>query len=121
MPISILIVDDHDAIRRALHRFFDSHPDFQVCGEAADGFEAIDGARRLKPDVVVLDFAMPNMNGLEVARKISSMFPDLPILMLTSHKSSVLESSARKAGIRAVVSKADGLERLREEIQKSVG
>jgi len=95
VPISIVIVDDHDAVRRALRRFFGSFPDFQVCGEAADGLDAIENTKRLKPDVLLQNFAMPRLDGLQAARAISPIFPNLPMVMLTSHKSELLESSAQ--------------------------
>jgi len=118
VSISILVADDSDSIRRALRFYFNSHADFCVCGEAADGIEAIENTRRLKPDVVVLDFVMPRLNGLETARAIRSISPDLPVIMFTSHMSNALEEQARVAGIRSVLSKTDGLELLLKEIRK---
>jgi DNA-binding NarL/FixJ family response regulator len=113
-----LVADDSDSIRRALRFYFNSRADFCVCGEAADGIEAIENTRRLKPDVVVLDFVMPRLNGLETARAIRSISPDLPVIMFTSHMSNALEEQARVVGIRSVLSKTDGLELLLKEIRK---
>jgi len=67
VPKSVLIVDDHEAVRRELRRLFQSQPEFTVCGEAADGAEAISKAEQLSPALVILDLAMPEMNGLEAA------------------------------------------------------
>ncbi|HEX4076108.1 MAG TPA: response regulator transcription factor [Candidatus Acidoferrales bacterium] len=118
MPVSILLVDDSFAIRRALRLFLNSCSDCLVCGEAADGLEAIENTQQLRPDVVVLDLVMPKLNGLETASVLASRFPDLPIIMFTSHMSNALERQARAVGIRAVLSKTDGLESLLNEIQK---
>ena len=71
---SVLIVDDHPAIRRALRAAFERQPGFTVCGEAEDGFDAISKAKRLSPDLIVLDLRMPVMDGLEAARELKRLF-----------------------------------------------
>jgi len=75
----ILIADDNAMVRRALRRLIESHSDWQVCGEAMGGREAIDRARELHPDVLVLDLMMPGMNGFEAARQLAELEPKLPI------------------------------------------
>lgn len=117
VAVSILIVDDNKSVRCALRLFLTAHR-FRICAEAADGSEAIEHARRLNPDVVVLDFAMPGLNGLDTARVLASACPDLPVIMFTSHASRALETQAQALGIRAVLSKTDGLDLLVEEIRK---
>src|SRR6202790_3259510 len=86
MPKYVLIVDDHEAIRRELRRLFQSQPEFTVCGEAVDGVDAISKAQQLSPDLIILDFAMPEMNGLEAAIAIRYMMPDTALFLLTPYR-----------------------------------
>lgn len=83
----------------------ESRPEWKVCGEAEDGQEAVSKAVVLKPDLIILDLAMPIMNGLKAAREICKVMPAVPILMHTTHISSELELEAKKAGVRQVISK----------------
>jgi two-component system nitrate/nitrite response regulator NarL len=107
--ISVLIVDDHEAFRRTLRLRFESLPAFTVCGEAADGIEAIEKAQQISPDLVVLDFAMPGMNGLETAMALKCMMPSVRLFLLTVHSTREIELAARDAGISGVFSKYDNL------------
>jgi DNA-binding NarL/FixJ family response regulator len=100
----VLIADDHPQVRSVLRRLL-VEASFDVCGEAADGLEAIESARRLQPDVIVMDLRMPHMNGIEAARAIRAEFPGMPIMLLTVDLSIV--AAARKAGIRGSLSKMD--------------
>jgi DNA-binding NarL/FixJ family response regulator len=109
---SILIVDDHTAIRRALRAAFERQPGFTVCGEAEDGFDAIGKAKRLAPDLIVLDLRMPVMDGLEAARELKRLFPQIPLMMLTCYHSSAAEREALASGVTAVFSKPDGMQNL---------
>lgn len=109
---SVLIVDDHPAIRRALRTAFETQPGFTVCGEAEDGFDAIGKAKKLAPDLIVLDLRMPVMDGLEAARELKRLFPKIPLMMLTCYHSSAAESEALASGITAVFSKPDGMQNL---------
>ncbi len=102
----VLIVDDHLAMRRAVARVLESQPNVEVCGEAENGRVAIDQARRLKPDLIVLDLSMPVMNGLEAARVLRGMMPKIPILMYTSFATSNLAEEARAAGVSRVSTKS---------------
>jgi DNA-binding NarL/FixJ family response regulator len=104
---SVLIVDDHEAMRRTLRTRFEATPEFTVCGEAADGVEAVEKAQQLAPDLVILDFAMPVMNGLETAVTLKFMMPSVRVFLLTVHSSRELELAARDAGVDAVFSKYD--------------
>ena len=72
----ILIADDHEVARRGIRSLLESHPGWEVCGDAKDGRESVELARRMKPDVVLLDIGMPNLNGLEAARQILAVSPD---------------------------------------------
>ena len=111
MSIRILIADDDVSIRRLLRRLLEEHSDWSVCGEATNGQEAIQQAEKLKPDVAVLDLAMPCMNGLEAARQISKITPSASLLLLTVQEvSSQLVQDARAAGFQGAVSKGTGAE-----------
>jgi DNA-binding NarL/FixJ family response regulator len=107
LPFRILIADDHAAMRGVLRALIESHVDWQVCGEAGDGFEAVAKAEELKPDLVILDLAMPIMDGVRAAREISNAAPDMPILMHTMYGSSIVELEAKKAGVSMVVNKGE--------------
>ena len=99
----ILIVDDYADIRTALRRRLTAE-NWEVCGEVCDGLEAIEAARRLVPDLIVMDLCMPGMMGLEAARKICEEFPAMLIMLMTTPDAD-LEEAARSAGIRGTVSK----------------
>ena len=109
---SILIVDDHPAVRRALRAAFERQPGFTVCGESEDGFDAISKAKKLNPDLIVLDLRMPVMDGLEAARELKRLFPRVPLMMLTCYHSSAAEKQALDSGVTAVFSKPDGMQNL---------
>jgi DNA-binding NarL/FixJ family response regulator len=114
MAVRILIADDDASIRRLLRRLIESHADWTVCGDALDGQDAIGKTAELAPDVVVLDLAMPHMNGLQAAREISRQRPDLPMLLLTVQSvSKELTTEAAHAGFRGAVSKSTGSEVVR--------
>jgi DNA-binding NarL/FixJ family response regulator len=112
VPKSVLIVDDHEAVRRELRRLFLSQPEFTVCGEAVDGADAISKAEQLCPDLVILDLAMPEMNGLEAAGALRFIVPDATLFLLTAYKNRELELAAFQSGIHGVFSKYDDLDGL---------
>jgi DNA-binding NarL/FixJ family response regulator len=104
----ILLADDHAIIRRGLRGILETHDGWYVCGEAAtNGREAVELAVALKPDVVVLDWSMPELNGLEAAKQIRAALPETEILIFTMHESEELIREALSAGVRAVVVKSD--------------
>ena len=107
MASRILIVDDHAAVRRGLRRLLEESPEWQVVGEAIDGREAVEKTRELSPDLIVMDFLMPNMNGLEASRKITKLAHHPPILMLTMYMSRQLVEEARRAGVRGAIHKSE--------------
>ena len=125
VPKSVLIVDDHEAIRRELRRLFESQPEFTVCGEAVDGADAISKAEQLSPDLVILDLAMPEMNGLEAAGALRYMLPDARLFLLTAYNNRELELAALQQGIHAVFSKYDNpdglIRRARAELKLASG
>ena len=105
--IRILVVDDNPAVRLSLRGALEQHEDWRVCDEAGDGEEAVERFRKIRPDVIVLDFQMPEMNGLEAARIISRLSPRTPILMVTLYLSKQLSEEACKVGIRGTCAKTD--------------
>ena len=112
--MKVLIADDDASIRRLLRRLIESHEDWNVCGEAQDGNEAINKTSQLNPDVIVLDLAMPQMNGLQAGREISRSFPDVPMLLLTVQQvSKELTREALHAGFKGAISKSTGSEVVR--------
>ena len=110
-PSRLLLIDDGDAVRDVIRTFLEKKG-FEVCGEAADGVEAIEKAKSLKPDLIILDLAMPRMNGMEAASVLSGILPSVPIVLLTIYGDFMGASLAAASGITAIVSKTDGLEKL---------
>jgi len=105
--IRILIVDDNPAVRRYLRAILEQQEAWRVCGEARTGAEALHQVLESPPDLVVLDYQMPDLNGVDVAKQISEMFPKIPILMVTLHLSKQLAEAAREAGVRGACAKQD--------------
>ena len=105
--LKILIADDNESLRTALREVLSRQPGWTVCGEATNGRSAVSMALELKPDVIILDFLMPLMNGLAAAAEISKGAPQLPIVLYTMHMSAQLEREAKKVGIKKVISKTD--------------
>ena len=105
VPIRILIADDHSLIRSVLTITLENHSDWQVCGAAKNGLEAVEKAAELKPDVIILDFAMPIMHGLQAAREILLDSPGVPIVLYTNYIFPYLAPEASRAGVRRVVDK----------------
>jgi DNA-binding NarL/FixJ family response regulator len=106
---TILIVDDSAVIRHTLRSCIEQQSGWKVCGEAENGKVAVQKVRELQPDVVILDFQMPVMNGLDAARQITTIAPETPIVMFTMHSSDQLLRDAKAAGIKEVFSKSDGV------------
>jgi DNA-binding NarL/FixJ family response regulator len=106
-PVRILVADDNPLMRRCLRKLLEQQDSWQVCGEATNGREAIDQVQQASPDVVVIDFQMPEMNGLDAAKEIRRRSPELPILMVTLHMSPQLADQAKRIGIRGACDKGD--------------
>jgi DNA-binding NarL/FixJ family response regulator len=104
----ILIVDDSAQVRNALRICLQMNRAHEVCGEADNGRDGVELARRLMPDIVLLDYAMPTMNGLEAARLISSSMPTCGLILFTMFASNQLATLAQAAGVRTVISKDVG-------------
>jgi DNA-binding NarL/FixJ family response regulator len=107
MVRSVLIVDDNAFIRRALRDIFRCQQGFEVCGEAANGREAIEKAMELHPNLIVLDLSMPVMNGLAAARVLRRSLPEASLIMYSAFADRYAEQQARLIGISAVVSKSE--------------
>jgi DNA-binding NarL/FixJ family response regulator len=103
--ISVLLVDDHTLVRRGFRRMLEDEADILVVGEASDGKQAVELARSLKPQVVVMDCALPEINGLQATRKILSFAPDTLVLMLSMHTEETWVRQAMDAGARGYVLK----------------
>jgi DNA-binding NarL/FixJ family response regulator len=104
----ILIVDDNEYFLPVLRACLETQG-YEVCGEAADGVAAIERAKELKPDLIVMDMAMPRLNGMEAAAILKNLMPKIPIVLLTIHDEEVKATPTAAFGIKAVVSKADGI------------
>ena len=105
--LRILIADDHEVARRGIRSLLESHPGWEVCAEAKDGRDAVELATRIKPDLVLLDIGMPNLNGLEAARQILAITPNVAILILTMHDSDNVIREVLRAGARGFLLKSD--------------
>jgi len=108
----ILIADDHKVMRRTLRNLFSHYDKWDVCGEAADGKEAVDAAAELRPDLVLLDYKMPNKDGIEAASEIKQKLPETSVVIFTLNKTHELEAKAQLVGVRAIVGKEEGLAEL---------
>ncbi len=112
----VLIVDDHELVRRGVRSLLAARPDFEVCGEAVDGRDGVDKARQLKPDVVVMDIGMPNLNGFDATRLIRNAFPEISVLILSQDESPETVKEAFRAGALGYVAKSN----IREQLQDAV-
>ena len=97
-PLSILIADDHEVVRQGIRALLEARPEWKICGEAATGREASDKAKKLSPDLVLLDLSMPEMDGLEAIPRILSACPGIKILVLTMNDSGEIASQVLAAG-----------------------
>ena len=113
----ILVADDHPIFRFGLRSFLGSHESWEVCGEAADGKQAIEKCRQLKPDLLILDICMPRLNGVDAARQILKDNPTQRILVLTSVDSEQVVRECLEAGVRGWVFKSDGTEDLKTAVE----
>ncbi len=107
MPFRILLADDHEIVRRGLCALLRAQPDWEVCGEASNGREAVEKALQLKPEVVILDIGMPTLNGLDATRQILHANPQIKVLILTLYDSDQVVQEVLNAGARGFLLKSD--------------
>ena len=120
MKVQILLADDHEITRRRLSELIQMHDGWEVCAAVQDGLEAVAKAKQLSPDIIILDLAMPKMDGLSVAREIRKILPSTPIVLYTLHAIQALDMEAKKVGIRRIVPKPN-TEVLLRVIEEVVG
>jgi DNA-binding NarL/FixJ family response regulator len=108
----VLIVDDHAVIRRGVQGILSSYPEWELCGEAANGQDAVRLTGELRPEIVIMDVSMPGLNGLEATRIIHEVLPEIKVLLLTLHSSSEFVRTAFRAGARGYVLKSDAQKEL---------
>lgn len=119
--IRVVIADDHPVLRLAVRRRLEAEEDIEVLAEASSGEEAVAIVRAVQPDLVILDYQMPNLDGLEAARAIREALPHVDMVMLTGWEDSDLANAAIKAGVGGFVSKTEPPERLVETIRSVAG
>lgn len=105
--LRILIADDHDIVRKGLRMLIEEHPEWEVCGEARSGREAVEKAAQLSPDVIIIDVSMPDLNGLEATRQIRKSCPKTEVLVITHHDSDEIAGEVLDTGARGYVLKSD--------------
>ena len=121
IPKRILIVDDSAAFRKCLQSLLEAQRDLRVCGEAENGLEGIEKAKELQPDLIVLDFSMPRMNGIQAATHLKQLMPEVPLVMFTSFAGPQMERDATAAGISSVQAKDEGADALVTSIRTLLG
>jgi PAS domain S-box-containing protein len=114
----VLVVDDHEVVRRGVVAMLQSRPDCVVCGEASDGQDAIQKARALKPDIVIMDISMPTINGLDATRTLRSVVPSCEVIVLSQHDSPEMARQAFKAGARGYIIKSSVSQNLMAALDK---
>ena len=117
MPKSILIADDHETTRSVIRSFMESKDGFKVCGEAVDGVDAIEKAKELKPDLIILDLAMPRMNGAAAASVLKRTMPNVPIILFTMYDEVMGKALAAAVRVDLVLAKPNGLHDMVAHVQ----
>jgi DNA-binding NarL/FixJ family response regulator len=120
MSRRILIADDDEDVRQAIRCFLESETTCEVCGEAVNGIDAIAKAGDLNPDLILLDYSMPVMNGIEAGAVLKAMLPEVPVVLFTGEDTLAIQADAISAGIRAVVPKPD-IRRLTRQLDVLLG
>lgn len=115
MPVRVLLVDDHDVVRLGLRALLAGRVDYEVCGEVADGANALAAVRQLAPDIVVLDLTLPGMSGFDTAVEIRRIAPQTKLILFSIHD---VPTTARRCGADAFVSKAAGVRALLDTIDR---
>ncbi|MGD0544189.1 MAG: response regulator transcription factor [Candidatus Acidiferrales bacterium] len=118
--LRVLIADDHETVRKGVCAILTSREDIEVCAEARNGEEAVRLARELRPDIVLMDFTMPVMDGLQASQQILRTFPEIPILMLSTHRLDTLANAAREIGLRGYITKNESASSLLKAVDKAM-
>jgi DNA-binding NarL/FixJ family response regulator len=121
MPVKILVVDDHEVVHQGIRMILQSRPDWEICGQAANGAQAIEMAQKLLPDAIIMDITMPVMNGLEATRQITKLGLRSPVVIFTMHESQGLMESVQSAGGRGLVLKSRAAHDLIEALERVIG
>jgi CheY-like chemotaxis protein len=121
MAKRVLVVDDNALLRRALCQLFTSETEFEICGEAENGQEAIEKAQELRPHIILMDFSMPVMNGLDAARALKKLMPTVPVVMFSEYGDVFANYEGVAAGISGLVSKTDHFSVLLDTMRRSCG
>jgi DNA-binding NarL/FixJ family response regulator len=112
----VLIADDSTSVRDVIRSFLRDHQEIEICGEAIDGLDTIEKAQRLKPDLILLDLVMPEINGAVVASILKQKMPNVRIILFTMYSENVSKAFSSAVGIDAVLSKPDGMTHVVESI-----
>jgi DNA-binding NarL/FixJ family response regulator len=120
MSLRILVVDDHDVVRQGVRLILRRNPDWQVCGEAENGVEALERSKELSPDLIILDVSMPGKDGLEVATELHARGSSAKVLVLTMHESKELAAAVKRVGAKGYVIKSHAARDLMNAIQTIV-
>jgi DNA-binding NarL/FixJ family response regulator len=121
MAKTVLVVDENVILRRALCQLFTSETEFEICGEAENGQEAIEKAQELRPHIILMDFSMPVMNGLDAARALKKLMPTVPVVMFSEYSDVFADNEGFAAGISGLVSKTDHFSVLLDMMRRSCG
>ena len=117
---AVLIADDNALIRSALSEFFQRDPDFEVCALVENGLEALEQAEQFHPDLIILDLSMPVMNGLDAARVLKQLMPDVPVIVYSAAQDEFSKQLARSIGISELISKSDNVSILIDKARELV-
>ncbi len=118
--LRVLIADDFETVRKGVCAILTSRGDIEICAEASNGMDAVRMAKELKPDIVFMDLTMPEMDGLEASKQILQLFPEMPIIMFSMHKSKTLADAAKQVGLRGFITKEGPASNLLEAVDKVV-
>jgi DNA-binding NarL/FixJ family response regulator len=109
MSMRIVIADDHAVVRQGIRQILRVRPEWEICGEAENGEDAVRLAEELSPDAIIMDVSMPHMNGIEATREITRRRGNIPVLIFTMHESAYMTAAANKAGARGLVTKSNAI------------
>ena len=116
----ILLAEDHKVVREGTRKLLESQPDFEVVGEASDGIEAVELAKKLKPEIIIMDVSMPRLNGIEATRQIKEMYPEMPIIAQTAYAMDGDRERSLQAGCDEYIAKPINLKEFIELIAKFI-